>query len=78
MVSAARFPKPGEERVIVIDDEELERLNIAGADGRLSGLERSNRASDCPFNHDQPTLRLAWFDGFGAGRIEAAMNRPPV
>jgi hypothetical protein len=60
----------------VINDEELMRLNIAVADGRLSGLERSDGASDCPFNHDQPSLRMAWFDGFGAGRIEAAMNRP--
>jgi ribosome modulation factor len=51
---------------------ELERkgLEAAQEDGILSGLETSNQATDCPFDHHQHAKRSAWLLGFSNGRTK--------
>ena len=47
----------------------------AYARGKHTGASRASSAGTCPYTHDQLGLRMAWFDGFSAGR--AALRAAP-
>ncbi|MHA0333651.1 Rmf/CrpP family protein [Sphingomonas aquatilis] len=51
-------------------------LIAAFEDGRLSGLERGQQVSDCPFSLADRTRREAWISGFSVGRSQVAQIDP--
>jgi hypothetical protein len=52
----------------MINELERHRWKAAQEDGVLSGLEFSDQAADCPFDHGQNALRSFWLLGFSIGR----------
>jgi hypothetical protein len=57
---------------LMFSKRELQGFAAAFEDGWLSGMESTDCAAHCPFDHDQKICRDAWLKGFSFGRIEAA------
>lgn len=46
--------------------------------GVLQGQVREGQGKTCPYPFDASDLRMAWFDGFAAGRIRARAANVPL